>query len=803
MSPSDRTTPGSKGFLLSRNVIDLNDYQVVGGYVWFDPKNRETLKDFCGRVSSYLEQPRPGLKSFLVWGPSGSGKSGLVEELGAVLREKKVVPSPMLIDLSRVESREDFHAALEEFHGFSEPKLCWVEEVDAKSDQEWPYDELFPRLPLETDVNRTVFVFTGSGRANDSLDSFTKGIEGRHKGKDVLTRTSLDRTVVPVADPLDRVMIACSVVARALAEKSPSNREGFHIEKLALLYFASAPEQGSTRVLSECVFKTIDRILREGQSALGIRVRYNHIFESGSPARDAFLNSSQIAPNDLEKLREVIRVIPAFGMPVSPRQKWLDPIESGLRSQPKPTQESMTRGRPVQTILKASVSSRDKSSTASGTKEVRLRQISGWDDHFSMYKKMKSEAARMYYALWTNDWDPRKDYWENESSALVARAQKPEFDDFKARRIISKDIVQRIPHSVDLHIRIMQQAMDWGIYDVRVLEGLKSFEMMLTDHMPKGSGKREYRVMWSSIQQEPESLLIETGPDTAGPIASVGPALAEVFEHLWSVAKVHDSLRGGDGDVWKTPGAVKGYFQEVDLRPQGLLDDYERMEWESLLKLLDELSREDARGINVCEVGSGTGRLLRRLAKHDSVKKVVGIDYSKPMIDSSKDYLKNPSADGSDALTPQMIDKIQHIQADIRNAEAVPRLELEEGKRLICCVLNTLGVFRTGADRIDVLRAMCRIGGRDSELFVSVWNGARFSEHYKRVYDSLPTLVGTEERAWSVDKNSRNFTTNRGYFSHWFLEEEIKRLVRLAGCPAPKVEPLGNVGFAVRGKTAS
>src|SRR2546422_2192965 len=67
--------------LLNLDHIDLARFEVVGNYVRFDEKTRHALKDFRRKVMAGLDGPLGSKENYLIWGPPGSGKTFLVQEL--------------------------------------------------------------------------------------------------------------------------------------------------------------------------------------------------------------------------------------------------------------------------------------------------------------------------------------------------------------------------------------------------------------------------------------------------------------------------------------------------------------------------------------------------------------------------------------------------------------------------------------------------------------------------------------------------------------------------------------------------
>src|SRR6266542_379563 len=77
MSEEDLADP----VLLNLDHIDLARFEVVGNYVRYDEKTWHALKDFRRKVMAGFDSSLGSKGNYLVWGPPGSGKTFLVQEL--------------------------------------------------------------------------------------------------------------------------------------------------------------------------------------------------------------------------------------------------------------------------------------------------------------------------------------------------------------------------------------------------------------------------------------------------------------------------------------------------------------------------------------------------------------------------------------------------------------------------------------------------------------------------------------------------------------------------------------------------
>src|SRR3989442_5150775 len=86
--------------LLNLDHIDLARFEVVGNYVRYDEKTRHALKDFRRKVMAGFDGSLGSKENYLIWGPPGSGKTFLVQELA------RSMGAPDYVELNLAESNE-------------------------------------------------------------------------------------------------------------------------------------------------------------------------------------------------------------------------------------------------------------------------------------------------------------------------------------------------------------------------------------------------------------------------------------------------------------------------------------------------------------------------------------------------------------------------------------------------------------------------------------------------------------------------------------------------------------------------
>src|SRR3989454_11983187 len=86
--------------LLNLDHIDLARFEVVGNYVRFDEKTRHLLKDFRRKVMAGFDGSLGSKEKYLIWGPPGSGKTFLVQEVA------RSMGAPAYVELNPPRSHE-------------------------------------------------------------------------------------------------------------------------------------------------------------------------------------------------------------------------------------------------------------------------------------------------------------------------------------------------------------------------------------------------------------------------------------------------------------------------------------------------------------------------------------------------------------------------------------------------------------------------------------------------------------------------------------------------------------------------
>lgn len=294
------------------DVLDLDRFTIVGRYARFDPELRASLDELRQRLVAIFGASANRPENFLVWGPPGSGKSYLIQQIAETLPAGTRFVE---LNLARL-GEEEFGAILRAAWQAPGPLLCFVDEVDAKADTAWPYELLLSFLePPVPRPSTTGFVLAGSG--GSSRSEMRQFMVARPKGRDLLSR-------IPVANeyevrPLgtgDRVLVAAVQFVEAARVAGHPLRD---IEKFALYYVASNPDYSSARQLRALADQSAQRI-PGGET----RLRYDHLFRPGDLENKEFWSRAKPASAPLVgayvRIRAADPARPAgVGVVVTPR----------------------------------------------------------------------------------------------------------------------------------------------------------------------------------------------------------------------------------------------------------------------------------------------------------------------------------------------------------------------------------------------------------------------------------------------------------------------------------------------------
>jgi len=273
--------------LAGLSAASLSLYRVVGNYMRYDQGARNTLKDARHKMAAAFLVPSTRRENYLLWAAPGSGKTYFVAEVATSLGQ---VAQYRELNLAKL-TEAAFRSALGEITDLEQPCLCLVDEVDAKSEERWPYELLLPFFDSPS-VHGGSRVFVVAGSSGSGPEGMKETIASRPKGADMLSRIPIDNEYsVPGMGVGDRIVVALSQFRLAGKRLGRDVRE---VEKLGLYYIALNRRLISARHLHELAVRAVERM-----SPGDDRVKYDNLFHPGDPENKAFWGQSLAAAGDL------------------------------------------------------------------------------------------------------------------------------------------------------------------------------------------------------------------------------------------------------------------------------------------------------------------------------------------------------------------------------------------------------------------------------------------------------------------------------------------------------------------------
>ncbi len=280
VGPGEEILERAHARIADLDQISLSRYEVVGDYVRYDNDTRNSLKDFRQKILVGFHGSYSGHENYLVWGPPGSGKSYLIQQIA------KSIGDVAYNEINLSETAEGkFRLLLDQLESAPRHTLCLVDEVDAKPGEPWPYEVLLRHLePPGPRPRHVCFVLAGS--SGNSMSEMIAKIKERPKGPDLLSRVPVENHVsVPLLNDGDRVVVAMTQLMKAALEEGIQIRE---MEKLALCYIIVNPHLANARHLRDFSIKCAHRI-PPGED----RVKYDYLFSPGAPENKEFWSQTQ------------------------------------------------------------------------------------------------------------------------------------------------------------------------------------------------------------------------------------------------------------------------------------------------------------------------------------------------------------------------------------------------------------------------------------------------------------------------------------------------------------------------------
>ena len=265
------------GLVRGLDEIELSDYRVIGGIIRYSQSARNSMKDTKQRiVTSLISQPF-GCDNYLIWAPPGSGKSFFVQEIAKSLGSAIYYRE---LNLAQLDERE-FRSALSDIEKVDKPRLYFIDEVDSKPSEPWPYEALLPSLepPVGKKTMRSCFVLAGS--SGNSISGMKENILKRLKGTDLLSRIPpRNEFVIEGLGLGDRLLVASSQFLNVARD---AGRNIDEVEKMVLYYVTSNSRLKSARQIRQLAVRCIER-MPLGEE----RIKFDYLFDAGDPENKEF-----------------------------------------------------------------------------------------------------------------------------------------------------------------------------------------------------------------------------------------------------------------------------------------------------------------------------------------------------------------------------------------------------------------------------------------------------------------------------------------------------------------------------------
>ncbi len=273
------------------NPMKLSDYTVIGNYRRFDDRARNKLKDWKTRILEALSAESTIRENFLIWAAPGSGKTFFVEEIARSFGDTFLKNQFVTLNLAQ-DSRDDFTRARERMKATKGSILCLIDEIDARPDEQWPYEACLPILDLKfKSESQVVCVVIGSSQLG--LQNMVAALEKRWKGQDLTERVpEQKRFEVPPLTREDQVVIFAANLLSARHDQQINE-----IERIALYYIISNEALHRPRQLRDLASEAATRV-----RAAETRLRFNDLFYDYDKELQSFWSKHQPAAAKLSDI---------------------------------------------------------------------------------------------------------------------------------------------------------------------------------------------------------------------------------------------------------------------------------------------------------------------------------------------------------------------------------------------------------------------------------------------------------------------------------------------------------------------
>jgi hypothetical protein len=260
--------------------------------------------------------------------------------------------------------------------------------------------------------------------------------------------------------------------------------------------------------------------------------------------------------------------------------------------------------------------------------------------------------------------------------------------------------------------------------------------------------------------------------------------------------------RKGDEDVWTQNSAL--YDEHVDRNsPLPFLRDFIRSEDNYVAEVVGSAPGD----VTFVEFGSGTGRTIHYLRSLPEVASktlyFIGFDHSVGMIRESQTKRDNNPDDSASVTFFFTLDGATafqnfwngHLslteglndQVHLREHGFDP-VRYQQSDKVFCCLLNTLGVLDQ-ATRRQFTENLFLAATEADTVVISVFDRGAFDEHAEPLYVEINPLVGAPIDEYLLNSADAEFRAG-SYFSHWFGEEELRKLIEDGGGEVSAIHPI-------------
>lgn len=103
--------------------------------------------------------------------------------------------------------------------------------------------------------------------------------------------------------------------------------------------------------------------------------------------------------------------------------------------------------------------------------------------------------------------------------------------------------------------------------------------------------------------------------------------------------------------------------------------------------------------------------------------------------------------------------------------------KLDAGKVTLACVMNTFGIMPEEI-RSPIIKEMIKVAGDKGSTLSVFFNADKFKDGIETFYKKSPELCGNIMETDIDYTNTTLHVAESGYYSHWFSEKEIHKLMQ-------------------------